>query len=185
MLHLAACVSSTDETPQKGICMHITSSPANQGLWVCFQNLQAVTADGFILPHVSLLVWQKNWKWTDYVYLQNRAYQSVIRPLWCSFLYLQLMSRVISVLSPPRMCRFPSGEAIQVCLFCLSDDPFNRYTTQRPRPSHTPVCFDRLWWKLNKVNLFALCFLSSRICNLQPTHAYSIYVFSCSRGKKH
>lgn len=65
------------------------------------------TAKCFILPQLSLVVWQKNWKSTDYVYFQNRAYQSVIRPLWCSLLYLQLMIHVISVLSP-RMCCFPS-----------------------------------------------------------------------------
>lgn len=59
----------------------------------------AFTAERFILLQISLVVWQKNWKWTDYVYFQNRAYQSVIRPLWCSLLYLQLMIRVIS--APP------------------------------------------------------------------------------------
>lgn len=79
------------------------------------------TVECFILLQLSLVVWQKNWKSTDYVYFQNRAYQSVIRPLWCSVLYLRLMIRVISVLSP-RMCRFPSRQGYLescVCAICV------------------------------------------------------------------
>lgn len=95
------------------------------------------TAECFILLQLSLVVWQKNWKSTDYVYFQNRAYQSVIRPLWCSLLYLRLMIRVISVLSP-RMCCFPSRQgyleysvwAICVCggvRMCVCDLFFKWY----------------------------------------------------------
>lgn len=77
------------------------------------------TAECFILPQLSLVVWQKNWKSTDYVYFQNRAYQSVIRPLRCSLLYLQLMIRVISVLSP-RMCCFPSRQGyLEYCVWAM------------------------------------------------------------------
>lgn len=79
------------------------------------------TAECFILLQLSLVVWQKNWKSTDYVYFQNRAYQSVIRPLWCSLLYLRLMIRVISVLSP-RMCCFPSRQGYSEyceCVICV------------------------------------------------------------------
>ena len=98
------------------------------------------TAECFILPQLSLVVWQKNWKSTDYVYFQNRAYQSVIRPLRCSLLYLQLMIRVISVLSP-RMCCFPSRQgyleyrvwAVCVCVYVCEiyfsndmNDPFKQ-----------------------------------------------------------
>lgn len=76
-------------------------------------------AECFILLQLSLVVWQKNWKSTDYVYFQNRAYQSVIRPLWCSLLYLRLMIRVISVLSP-RMCCFPSRQGyLEYCVWAI------------------------------------------------------------------
>lgn len=102
------------------------------------------TAECSILLQLSLVVWQKNWKSTDYVYFQNRAYQSVIRPLWCSLLYLQLMIHVISVPSP-RMCCFPSrqgyleyfvwaicvcvGGLVYVCVIYFSNymnDPFKQ-----------------------------------------------------------
>lgn len=78
------------------------------------------TAEGFIVPQLSLVVWQKNWKSTDYVYFQNRAYQSVIRLLWCSLLYLCLMIRVISVLSP-RMCCFPSRQGYLEYCVCVCE----------------------------------------------------------------
>lgn len=84
-------------------------------------NSSPFTAECFILLQLSLVVWQKNWKSTDYVYFQNRAYQSVIRPLWCSLLYLRLMIRVISVLSP-RMCCFPSRQGYSEyceCVICV------------------------------------------------------------------
>lgn len=84
-------------------------------------NSSPFTAECFILLQLSLVVWQKNWKSTDYVYFQNRAYQSIIRPLWCSLLYLRLMIRVISVLSP-RMCCFPSRQGYSEyceCVICV------------------------------------------------------------------
>lgn len=58
------------------------------------------TTECFILPQLSLVVWQKNWKSTDYVYFQNRAYQSVIRPLWCSLF-------IFAANDPCNICPFP------------------------------------------------------------------------------
>lgn len=58
------------------------------------------TAECFILHQLSLVVWQKNWKSTDYVYFQNRAYQSVIRPLWCSLF-------IFVANDPCNICPFP------------------------------------------------------------------------------
>ena len=102
--------------------LHVNSSPSApfivKRIPRCFalHTGNAFTEECFILLQISLVVWQKNGKRTDYVYFQKRAYQSVIRPLWCSHLYLQLMIRVISVRSPWMYC-FPSRRG---CLeYCL------------------------------------------------------------------
>jgi len=70
------------------------------------------TAECFILPQLSLVVWQKNWKSTDYVYFQNRAYQSVIRLLWCSLL-------IFATNDPCNICPFPPD-----MLFSIKALPF-------------------------------------------------------------
>ena len=115
-------LENMSEEKKKRRYLHVNSSPSApfivKRIPHCFalHTGNAFTEECFILLQISLVVWQKNGKRTDYVYFQKRAYQSVIRPLWCSHLYLQLMIRVISVRSPWMYC-FPSRRG---CLeYCL------------------------------------------------------------------